>query len=297
MTTTKPLDIIAGAPNKPLTIGDIEIPCYVLEDETRVVTQSGMFRSLGLSRRGPVRAQNGVQMPRFAASRAIFPFMTDDLKTGISSPILFRASSTVAYGYPATILADICDAVLEAREAGMLDSQQTRLAQRCELLVRGFARIGIIALVDEATGYQRIREERALATILERFIAKELQAWTKTFQYEFYEQIFRLKGWPSPEGVKRPAIIGKYTNDIVYDRLGPGLLDELKEKNPTLPNGKRRNRHHQWFTTDYGHPKLREHLAAVTALMKAAPNWEAFRRSLQRAFPKVGETATLPIDD
>ena len=104
MTTTKPLDIIAGAPNKPLTIGDIEIPCYVLEDETRVVTQSGMFRSLGLSRRGPVRAQNGVQMPRFAASRAIYPFMTDDLKTGISSPILFRASSTVAYGYPATIL-------------------------------------------------------------------------------------------------------------------------------------------------------------------------------------------------
>ena len=68
-------------------------------------------------------------------------------------------------GFPARFLADICDAVLEAREAGMLDSQQTRLAQRCELLVRGFARIGIIALVDEATGYQRIREERALAKL------------------------------------------------------------------------------------------------------------------------------------
>ena len=297
MTSSKPLNIIAGAPNKPLTIGDIEIPCYVLEDETRVVTQSGMFRSLGLSRRGPVRAQDGVQMPRFAASRAIYPFLTDGLKMVISSPILFKASSGVAYGYPATILADICDAVLEAREAGKLDSQQTRLAQRCELLMRGFARIGIIALVDEATGYQRIREERALATILERFIAKELQAWTKTFQYEFYEQIFRLKGWPNPEGVRRPAIIGKYTNDIVYDRLGPGLLDELKRKNPVLPNGKRRNRHHQWFTPEYGHPKLREHLAGVTALMKAAPNWDAFRRSLQRAFPKLGETPPMAINE
>ena len=297
MTNSKPLSIIAGAPNKPLTIGDIEIPCYVLEDETRVVTQSGMFRSLGLARRGPVRAQDGAQMPRFAASRAIYPFLTDDLRKSISTPILFKASSSVAYGYPATILADICDAVLEAREAGRLDSQQVRLAQRCEVLVRGFARIGIIALVDEATGYQRVREERALATILEKFIAKELQAWTKTFQYEFYEQIFRLKGWPSPEGVKRPSVIGKYTNDIVYDRLGPGLLDELKRKNPALSNGKRRNRHHQWFTPDYGHPKLREHLAAVTALMKAAPHWEGFHRSLQRAFPKPGETPAMMIDE
>ena len=297
MTSSKPLNSIAGAPNKPLTIGNVEIPCYVLEDETRVVTQSGMFRSLGLARRGTVRAENGVQMPRFAASRAIFPFMTDELKESISSPIRFKASNGIAYGYPATILADICDAVLEAREARKLDLQQTRLAQSCEMLVRGFARIGIIALVDEATGYQRIREERALATILEKFIAKELQAWTKTFQYEFYVQIFRLKEWSSPEGVKRPAVIGKYTNDIVYDRLGPGLLDELKKKNPALPSGHRRNRHHQWFTPDYGHPKLREHLAAVTALMKAAPNWSAFRRSLQRAFPKPGETTPMSMEE
>ena len=34
--STEPLEVIAGAPDRPLVIGDIEIPCYVVEDETRV---------------------------------------------------------------------------------------------------------------------------------------------------------------------------------------------------------------------------------------------------------------------
>ena len=46
-----------------------------------------------------------------------------------------------------------------------------------------------------------------------------------------------------------------------------------------------------------GHPKLKEHLAAVAALMRAAPNWESFKRSLNRALPKLNETIELPLDD
>ena len=88
--------------------------------------------------------------------------------------------------------------------------------------MRGLATVGVIALVDEATGYQRIRVERALATILEKFIAKDLQPWTKTFPYEFYERIFKLKGWPMPDGAKRPSVIGKYTNDYVYRHHSSG---------------------------------------------------------------------------
>ena len=155
--------------------------------------------------------------------------------------------------------------------------------------MRGFSHIGIIALVDEATGYQQIREQRALATILEKFIADELQPWTKTFPYEFYEQIFRLKGWPGPHGVKKPSVIGHYTNDFVYDRLAPGVLQELGRLNPKTPTGYRRHKLFQWFTPDLGHPKLKEHLAAVIALMRAAPNWNSFKRSLIRAFPKKDE--------
>ena len=63
----------------------------------------------------------------------------------------------------------------------MLQKQQEHVAKQAEILVRGFARIGIIALVDEATGYQRDREKDALAKILQAWVAKEIQAWVQTF--------------------------------------------------------------------------------------------------------------------
>ena len=295
--STEPLKIIAGAPDRPLVIGEIEIPCYVLEGETRVLSQSGMFLALGLARRGLVPTKDGAQIPRFAASRAISPFIPNELITGLSNPINFAGPTRPTYGFPATILVDICDAVLKARQAGSLDRQQKHLAERCEILVRGFAHLGIIALVDEATGFQEIREQRALAIILEKFIAKELQPWTKTFPFGFYTEIARLKRWPPLYSMKRPSVIGHYTNDCVYDRIAPGLLEELHRINPTLPTGRRQHRHHQWFTPEFGHPKLNQHLAAVMALMRASPNWNAFQRNLQRAFPKLNHNLLLSIDE
>ena len=292
-----PLKVIAGTSDTPLRIGDLDIPCYVLEDETRVLSQRGVFEALGVSRGGG--SNGGAQTPRFAASKSLQPFMRNDLTAALSSPILFQPpqGGRTAYGYPAEVLVDICKAVLQGRDAGALDRQQATLARRAEMLIQGFATVGVIALVDEATGYQRIREERALATILERFMAAELQSWTRTFDYEFYEQIFRLKDWGSPDGVKRPRVIGIYTNDVVYERIAPGVLDELRQVNPTLPQGWRKNRHHQWFTPEFGHPKLKEHLAAVIALMRAASSWDAFKRSLDRALPKIGNTIPLALDD
>ena len=256
-----------------------------------------MVSGLGMSRGGSSHG-GGDRLAHFVTQKTLKPFITKELIAVTTNPIRFRPpAGTTAYGYPATLLADLCDVVIDARNAGVLQKQQAHIAAQCETLIRGFARVGIIGLVDEATGYQQIREQRALATILEKFLAKELQPWTKTFPYEFYRQIFRLKRWPGPDGVKKPSVIGHYTNDIVYERLAPGVLDELRLKNPTLPTGARRHRHHQWFTPEFGHPKLKEHLAAVIALMKASPNWTAFKRNLQRAFTKEGETIPFPLDE
>ena len=124
-----------------------------------------------------------------------------------------------------------------------------------------------------------------------------MQPWTKAFPPEFYEQIFRLKGWPEPDGVKRPSVIGHYTNDMVYDRLAPGVLEELKQRNPTIAPGRCKNTHHQWLAGDVGHPKLKEHLVGVIALMRAAPdgNWIAFKRMLARSYKKTGEQLGLEV--
>ena len=217
-----------------MVIGDIEIPAYVLEDETRVLTQRGVFTAFDTRRGGHYRV--GAELPRFLATKALAPHITGVLRLALTKPILFTLSSgPVAHGYPATLLPDICGVILQARSDGDLNHRQRGLAERSELLLRGLAHVGIIALVDEATGYQRIREERALATILEEFLDKELQPWTRTFPFTFYEQIFRLKGWGNAAGVKRPSVIGHYTNDFVYDRIAPGVLDELRSRNPVLP--------------------------------------------------------------
>ena len=186
---------------------------------------------------------------------------------------------------------------MKARDKKALLPSQMHIADRAVILLRGLSTVGIIGLVDEATGFQQVREERALATILEKFIAKELQPWMQAFPYEYYQEIFRLKGWNGPHGVKRPSVLGHYTNDFVYKRLAPGILEELRQINPTNPSGRRSHRHHQWFTAEFGHPKLREHLIGVTALLRAAPNWNAFRRMLDRAYPKWNESLQFPFTD
>ena len=315
-----PLRVIAGTPDKPLRIGEIEIPAYVLEDETRVLSQRGFLAGIGRSRRvgpsqsrarkqaaetddvplgeNPVTPENRArELPMFLSADNLQPFISPELIES-AIPVVFQSpqGGGRAYGYRATLLPEVCTVYLRARDAGVLRAAQRHIADRAEVLVRGLASVGIIGLVDEATGYQRVREERALAGILERFIAAELRPWTKTFPFSFYEQVFRLRNWGSPEGGNRPAIIGHYTNDLVYQRIAPGVLDELRKKNPVIPQtGRRRTLHHQWFTEDYGHPKLKEHIAAVTALMRAADDWESFMRSLNRAFPVINKMIEMPL--
>ena len=298
-TAKTPLKVIAGEPDSPLVIGEIEIPCYVLEDATRVLSQGGFLVAIGRSRTPSSQRRGDVDnLPSFLAAGNLKPFISDGIMTS-TTPISFLSPSRgpIAYGYPAVLLPQVCEVYLKARDAGALLPVQLRIAERAEILIRGLATVGIIALVDEATGYQHIREERALAAILEKFLDHELQSWSRTFEFSFYEQIFRLKKWGSVKGVNRPSVIGHYTNDLVYERIAPGVLAELRERNPVLPQGWRKNRHHQWFTSEFGHPKLRMHIEGVTALMRAASSWESFKRSLERAYPKSGNTIPMTIDD
>lgn len=279
-----------GSEDHPLRIGEIEIPCFVLSDGRRVLTTNGMIRALGLSKGGGDKVLGGNRLARFSAGKSILPFVSEQVKGGMSNPIDFRLPNGVpANGFDATLLADLCEVVLAARNAGALMPQQLPVAKRCEILVRGFAKVGIIALVDEVTGYQSDRARDALSKILEAFVAKELQKWVSTFRLDYYEYLFKL--WkipynPANPTMKRPQFFGVLTNNIVYDRLAPGVREELCKRNPLNEKGKRPHKHFQHLTPDLGHPKLKEHLAAVTALMRASPTKEVFMKMLDAALPK-----------
>ncbi len=287
-----------GSADHPLKIGDLDIPCYVLEDGRRVLSLGGMVKALGMSI-GGAGGGEGDRLVSFASGKSISPFISSDLASRMKTAIRFQAPTggTVATGYEATILADLCDAVLEARKVGALRPQQEHIAHQCEVLVRGFARVGIIALIDEATGYQKDRAKDALATILEAFIAKELQAWVKTFPADFYQELFRLRGLDYPTAsVKRPQYFGLLTNDIVYKRLAPGVLEELKRVTPKNDGGRPKAKYFQSLTTNTGYPKLREHLGAVVAIMKLSDNYRDFIGKLDRLAPKYNETMPLALD-
>ncbi len=216
----------------------------------------------------------------------------------IRNPIRFRLAGggrRSAYGFEATILADLCDVILDARKSKQLVHQQTHLADRAEILLRGFARVGIIALVDEATGYQEVRDKRALEAILDQFLRKTLAAWAKRFPDEFYWHIFRLKGWEwKGRRVNPPQVVAHYTNDLVYHRLAPNLVEELDRRNPII-NGKRLSKNTQWLTDEIGQPALAGHIHAVVGLMRVSKTWNQLKEMIDEAFPRQDATLNLPF--
>src|SRR5579863_10508630 len=201
-----------------LKIADCEIPCFVLDDGRRVISGRGMTAAIGMKGRG-----QGIA--RIADHRMIKGLKNGNLAVAIQDPIKFYGGSpkteTPSDGFEATVLQELCEAILRARDGGLLKTEQEiRYGQHADILVRSFARLGIVALVDEATGYQAVRPQDALQAYLEMLIRKELAAWAKKFPDEFYENIYKLKGWVWP-GMKknRFSVVGHYTNNLVFDRI------------------------------------------------------------------------------
>lgn len=285
-----------GSSDHPLRIGEVDIPCYVLEDGRRVLSLGGMIKALGMTT-GSAGGSDGDRLTKFTSGKAISPFISNDLAIRMGAPVRFQAPTggNPATGYEATTLADICDAVLAARKAGALLHHQEHIAAQCEILVRGFARVGIIALVDEVTGYEKDRAKDSLAKILEAFVAKELQPYVRAFPTDFYEQMFRLRGlkYPPDNPKFRPQYFGVLTNDIVYERLAPGLLEELKRQ---AAKDEKKAHLHRRLTQEVGHPKLREHLASVVTAMKLSNDYPDFINKLNRIHPRFGDTYTLDLE-
>jgi hypothetical protein len=164
------------------------------------------------------------------------------------------------------------------------------------VLVRALARVGVIALVDEATGYQETRARQELQQILNFYIAAELRPWTKMFPDTFFEEIYRLQGWEyRPGSAKRTPYVGKLINKHVYGELPPGVLDELRRRNPVTEKGYRRYKHHQHLA-ETGNVHLDRQIVSVTTLMRISRDWNHFLELFQRAFPPAQDRLPLALE-
>lgn len=255
-----------------LRIGESIIDSAVLEGGTRVLARISVIRAIGRTgkAKGGRRYDNESKIPVFLSANNLKPFISKALLEN-STPIPFRTlKGGDAIGYKAEILPQICNVFLDAQEKGVLLPNQMHIYEQCKKLIRGFATIGIIALVDEATGFQKERNE--YQKILELYIAKDIQPWIHTFEDNYYKQLYRLQGWnwDAFKNKKRnhPQYIGKLTNRLIYEKLAPGILQELRRINPIDNKGNRKTKHFQRLTENIGYRELLKLLASVTILME-----------------------------
>jgi hypothetical protein len=204
-----------------------------------------------------------------------------------TAAIAFHVNSKIAYGYEADDVIAICEAYLKAREKGTIRPTQLKLAERAEVIIRACAKTGLVALIDEATGFQAVRDAEDLQVRIRAYLSETLNEWTKTFPSEFFEHFYRLEGRPVPVPRKPyPKRFGRYVMQFVYDTLDPGIADWLRKNNP---NPTWDVHHHQWFNKEFGHPKLKLHLAEVIGIQKVSTTMERFKENISRAYIEARE--------
>jgi len=286
-----------------LDLNGFKLFSSVLEDGTGLFSERSLALAFGIKgggahwKRKKEAEISSAVLPEYLSAKYLQPFIPKELKDKLSSAVDYiSVNGTQAKGVDVTVLSDICDVYITAQKellkAGKEYPSLNQVAENAYTMIKAFSKVGIIALVYEATGYETVKAKDALQKFLEKFLLEEKGKWIKTYPDEFFEMIFRMKGltWKTANKGKKPQWIGHHINDFVYSRIAPKVLKELREVNPAKPGGGRGAKHTQFITTDFGHPKLKEHIAALIALGKGSGyNWNNFKRFVERAFPKFRE--------
>ncbi len=283
-----------------MAIGDLLLDCYVLEDGRRVFHKRGMARALGL------KSEGGNAFMKTMQGKGLGSGLPAKLQEKINNPINFKPlTQDLAHGYEADVLAEVARAIADADREGKLSNQQRRLAAQAQILLGAFAKIGVVALIDEATGYQQIRDPKALRILVQQYIEDEKREWEKQFPDSYYDELNRIYGSKSltkrSNGVivqNRPQHFGGFTRTYVYHPLENGaVLEELDRLNPKINSkGTRRARFHQHLTEGYGIEKLKRQVQEVQTLLAVSDNVGQFKKLFMKRFPQKGDQDDL-LDD
>ncbi|RJF93948.1 P63C domain-containing protein [Sphingomonas cavernae] len=270
-----------------LKVGDVGLDVFVLDDRRRVISKKAMARALHL------KSEGGNAFMRTMSRKGIQAVISSELATKIERPIAFyTVRGELADGYDAETLIEICDALIEARNRGKLAASQFFLSIQAEIIFRSAAKLGIIALVDEATGYvDKTRDE--YRKLFESFIREEFRQWEREFPDKFFDMIYRLYGLKrqKPDSSKHPQFFGHFIRKFIYYPLANSngaILEQLEEKNPVVyDSGGRRFKFFQYLTNEIGMSSFRQHLWQVVGIGESATDRVHFERGFYRAFPEA----------
>jgi hypothetical protein len=283
-----------------LPIGDVNIDVYVLWDRRRLVSKRAMARALGL------KSEGGNAFLKTLSGKTIAGIIPDDLWEKINSPIIFKPlAGDPGHGYEAAVLIEVCDALIEGRDK--LLPTQMFLARQAEIIMRSAAKIGIIALIDEATGFIEDKRREEYRTLWQEFIRDEFRQWEEAeFPDDIFDMMYKIYGLKrfNPKSTKHPRFFAKFLRKYIYVPLassGGGILEQLEEKNPVVyANGNRRYKLFQFLSDEVGLPALRQHLWQVVGIGRSVRTKEQFERAFYSAFPEAvlrGKDAQLSLFD
>ena len=276
-----------------LPIGDVEIEVYNLFDKRRVIAKAAMARALNL------KSEGGNAFLRTMTRKGVRSAISDALWEKIEKPIFFRHLDTdsgpggIADGYEATTLIEVCDALIQARNDLLLAPSQAFLAIQAEIIMRSSAKMGIIFLVDTATGYIEDAKREDYLKQWKEFVRSEFRAWEKEFPDQFADMIYKIYGLKrkNPNSFKHPQFFGWFTRKYIYHPLANSkgaILDILDEANPVVyAGGTRKFKLHQFLTNEVGVNALRQHLWQTIGIGNASRDKVDFERSFYRAFPEA----------
>lgn len=270
-----------------LPIGDTSIDVYVLWDRRRLVSKRAMARALGL------KSEGGNALLKTLSGKTIGSIIPDSLWEKIDNPVVFKPlAGDLGHGYEATVLIEVCDALIEGR--GSLLPSQMFLARQAEIIIRSAAKIGIIALIDEATGFIEDKRREEYRALWQEFIRDEFRQWEEPeFPDDIFYIIYKLYGLKriNPSSTKHPRFFGKFLRKYVYVPLANSngaILEQLEEKNPVVyANGGRRYKLFQFLSDEIGLPALRQHIWQVVGIGRSVRSKEQFERAFFSAFPQA----------
>jgi hypothetical protein len=290
------LDIAEVTHRGELDIAGAVVPCAVLSSGKRVITQTGLFSAFERPRKGERRLDG---LPSIVGAANLLPLVTEELREKSQAVYYSHTNGSLSAGYDAELIPVVCELYLSAADMNPspLTKSQLKLVMRANAIVRALAKVGIVALVDEATGYQYDREKDALQKLLSAYVREDYMKWQQRFPRKYYQELFRLyKLKYDPLSIKKPQYLGKFTNEYVYKQMPPGILDELRRKNPVTDKGYRARKHHQHLTSEIGVPHLDKHITKLITVMELSDDVNHFKHNYDRVFGKQGHLA-LPTNE
>lgn len=274
---------------------DLEVPAYVLDNGVRVIGRTTFTETL-------TGIKGGGDLEKYLGVNSLKPFI--DLNLVLERFVTFRLPEVEGLqrsvkGLRTDLVIDICRWFVEAMEAAgkketenALTARQQEMAVRASMFLGACAKVGLDALVDEATGYQYERAEDALQVKLRAYLEEEMRKWEPTFPNELWEQFARITKWKGTI-TKRPKYWGKLVMELVYEYLDPDVAKWLKENAPTPRHGQN---YHQWLTGQYGLKKLVELIWRLVGVASTCHNLSELKRRWAEVNGKIAVQYTLFVD-